>query len=481
MPVQVNRLDEYTWEIPKGAKRCMNTSTIIFADEKLLSKMREDRTLDQASNVSCLRGIVKNAFVMPDGHQGYGFPIGGVAAFNPEDGGVISPGGVGYDINCGVRLLRTNLSFEDLKPKLRAVLDALARNIPSGLGSRGLVRVDIGELDRVLEEGVEWAISRGYGWSEDKYYIEEGGSMKSADASRVSRRAKQRGAPQLGSLGSGNHFLEVQVIDKIYDEKAAKSLGLNYEGQVTIMVHTGSRGLGHQVASDYLQVMERAMRKYGVYVPDRELASLPFNTSEAQDYFKAMSAAVNFAFTNRQLITYWTRRSMKEVFHTDPDKLDLNIVYDVAHNIAKVEEHEVNGKRLKLVVHRKGATRAYPPGHPDIPKAHKSLGQVVLIPGSMGTASYVMVGIKGNPAFYSAAHGAGRMMSREAAVRSFRPSDVVRQLKSKGVEVRAATHRVLAEEFDPAYKDVDTVARVSHKVGLARLVARLRPIGVVKG
>jgi len=480
--IRLKQVDRYEWIIDKEAKRGMKVPAVIFADDYLLKKMREDRTLEQAANVACLPGIQVASYVMPDGHQGYGFPIGGVAAMSIEEDGVISPGGVGYDINCGVRLLRTNLTYDDIKPHLKALVDTIFRNVPSGVGSTGKLRLSINELDRVLDEGCEWAVARGFGWPDDLDHIEERGSMKTADSSKVSHRAKQRGAPQLGTLGSGNHFLEIQVVDKIYNPEIAKALGIEYEGQVTVMVHTGSRGLGHQVASDYLLVMERAMRRYGIRPPDRELASVPWSTREAQDYFAAMSAAANYAWTNRQLITHWVRESFKQVLHKDPDQLDLHIIYDVAHNIAKIEEHVVNNKRVKLIVHRKGATRAFPPGHPEIPKDHRSIGQVVLIPGSMGTASYVMVGIKeGLRTWYSAPHGAGRWMSREAATRQFRPGTVVEQLSKMGVYLRAATRRVISEEAPGAYKDVDRVAFVADKVKIARLVARLRPIGVAKG
>ncbi len=479
--IRLERIDKYEWRIPKGTKPCMKVDAIIFADEYLLEKMKSDLTLVQAANVACLNGIVKASYVMPDGHQGYGFAIGGVAGFSVDEG-VISPGGVGYDINCGVRLLRTGLDEGDVRPRLKDLVMAIFRNVPSGVGSTGRVRLSISELNRVLDEGVEWAISKGFGWPDDPEHIEERGSWRVADSGRVSNRAKQRGHNQLGTLGAGNHFLEIQVVDKIYDPGIAKVMGITHEGQVMVMIHTGSRGLGHQVASDYLLVMERAMRKYGIRPPDRELASLPFNTPEAQNYFKAMAAAANFAWTNRQLITHWVRESFKQVFHTDPDKFDLHIVYDVAHNIAKIEEHDVDGKRMKLVVHRKGATRAFPPGHPDIPKDYKEIGQPVLIPGSMGTASYVMVGTpKGARTWYSAPHGAGRWMSRHAAIRTYNPSRVQEELASKGIVLRAATRRVIAEEAPGAYKDVDRVALVAHHVGIAKLVARLRPIGVVKG
>lgn len=479
--IRIERVGKYEWRIPKGTRSCMRVDGVLFADEYLLQKAKEDLSLVQLANVACLPGIQRSSFAMPDVHQGYGFPIGGVAGFSVDEG-VISPGGVGYDINCGVRLLRTNLNENDIKPRLRDLIMAIFRSVPSGVGSTGRIRLSISELNKVLDEGVEWAISKGFGWADDLEHIEERGSWRAADSSRVSNRAKQRGHNQLGTLGAGNHFLEIQVVDKIYDPGIAKALGITHEGQITVMIHTGSRGLGHQVASDYLLLMERAMRKYGIRPPDRELASLPFNTPEAQNYFKAMAAAANFAWTNRQLITHWVRESFKQVFHTDPDKLDLRIIYDVAHNIAKIEEHDVDGKRMKLVVHRKGATRAFPPNHPDIPRDYKGIGQPVLIPGSMGTASYIMVGTaKGARTWFSAPHGAGRWMSRHAAIRTYNPSRIQQDLANRGIVLKAATRRVIAEEAPGAYKDVDRVAFVAHHVGIAKLVARLRPIGVVKG
>ena len=480
--IPLQKAGKYEWVIPKGAKDCMRVPAVIFADELLLEKMKGDLTLEQAANVACLPGIQEASYVMPDGHQGYGFPIGGVAGMSIDEDGVISPGGVGYDINCGVRLLLTNLDERDVRPKIRELVDALYYNVPSGLGSQGKIRLSVSELNRVLDEGVMWAVSKGYGWSEDPEHIEERGSWGLADSDKVSHRAKSRGASQLGTLGSGNHFLEVQVVDKIYDPDIAEQLGITHEGQVTVMIHTGSRGLGHQVASDYLLQMERAMRRYGVRPPDRELASVPYSSREAQDYIRAMAAAANFAWTNRQLITHWTRESFRQVFHTDPDKLGMKIVYDVAHNIAKIEEHPVNGKPTKLIVHRKGATRAFPPGHPEIPKDHRQTGQVVLIPGSMGTPSFVMVGVKeGLRTWYSAPHGSGRWMSRKAATRSFRPSQIVDQLSRKGIYIHAHTARVIAEEAPQAYKDSTRVAEVAHHVRIAKLVVRLRPIGVAKG
>ena len=480
--VPLKRIGDYVWEIPQTYKPGMRVPGRVYADDTLLEKMRSDLTLEQCSNVACLPGIYKFAIVLPDGHQGYGFPIGGVAAFDAEDG-VISPGGVGYDINCGVRLIRTDLTVNDVKPVIKDLINTLFRLVPSGVGSRGKIRLSISELNRVLAEGVDWAIERGYGWSEDAEFCEERGHMKTADPDNVSTAAKSRGAPQLGTLGSGNHFLEIQVVDRIYDRDVAKQFGIEHEGQVTVMVHTGSRGFGHQVCSDYLRVMERAVRKYGLRIPDRELACAPANSREAEDYFAAMSCAANFAWANRQMITHWVREAFSRVFKRSPDELGMRLVYDVAHNIAKLEEHDVDGKRRRVFVHRKGATRAFPPGHPEIPAKYRATGQPVLIPGSMGTASYVLVGTRRamEVSFGSTAHGAGRVLSRAAAVRRYRPSQISRELESRGILVRAASARVVAEEAPGAYKDVDRVAEVSHKVGIALRVVRLVPMAVTKG
>mgnify|MGYP001770695378 CR=1 FL=1 len=480
--VPLKRVGPYEWRIEKGSQPCMKVPATVFADDVLIEKMKQDLTLKQAMNIACLPGVQESVYVLPDGHQGYGFPIGGIAATAIDEGGVVSPGGIGYDINCGVRLMRTNLDFKDVKDKLKDLVEEMYRNVPSGVGSEGKVRLSVRELDEVLSEGVKWAVEHGYGWERDMEHIEQHGSWDLADPSKVSNIAKQRGASQLGTLGAGNHFLEVQVVDKIYDPEVAKALGITHEGQVTVMVHTGSRGLGHQIASDYLQIMERAMKKYNIVLPDRELAAVPFETREAQDYIRAMAAGANFAWTNRQMISHWVRESFGKVFKVDPEKLDLNIIYDVAHNIAKIEEYTIEGKRKKVLVHRKGATRAFPPGSPEIPADHRNIGQVVLIPGSMGTASYVMVGIpEGRRTWYTAPHGAGRWMSRAAATRTYPVDSVVDNLAQKGIVVRAATRRVIAEEAPGAYKDVDRVARVAHEVKIAKLVARLRPIGVTKG
>jgi len=482
LKVPLNRVDKYVWEIPQGFKPGMKVPARVYADEGLLGKMMEDLTLEQAANVAHLPGIYKWSITLPDGHQGYGFPIGGVAAMDADEG-VISPGGIGYDINCGVRLLRTQLTIEDVKPKLRELIDMIYNLVPSGLGSTGKVRVSRGELERVLAEGVSWAIDRGYGWDEDRERCEERGCMEAADPDKVSSRAKDRGLEQLGTLGSGNHFLEVQVVDKVFNGEAAKSMGIFGEGQVTVMIHTGSRGLGHQVCSDYLRVMEAAVRKYGISIPDRELACAPTTSREAEDYFAAMSAAANFAWANRQCINHWVREAFEKVLKASADELGLELIYDVAHNICKVEEHRVDGSTRKVYVHRKGATRAFPPGHPAIPPLYRAVGQPVLIPGSMGTASWLLVGTAKSMdlSFGSTAHGAGRMLSREEALRAVRGSEVKSELEGRGIAVRAASIRVLAEEWDRAYKDVDRVVFVSDAVGIATKVARLRPVAVTKG
>ncbi len=480
--IPLKKIDAFVWEIPKTYNPKMRVPARIYADEVLLEKMRGDLTLWQITNVAQLPGIYKYAIVLPDGHQGYGFPIGGVAAFDAEEG-VISPGGVGYDINCGVRLVRTDLRYEDVKPVLRRLIDTLYNYVPSGLGSTGRLRLSDTELNKVLSEGVDWAIDNGYGWSEDAEYCEEGGHMETADPDLVSQRAKNRGRAQLGTLGSGNHFLEVQVVDKIYNPSIAKELGIYEEGQITVMIHTGSRGLGHQVCSDYLRVMEHAVRKYRVPLPDRELVSTPTTSREAEEYFAAMSAAANFAWANRQVIMHWTRQAFERVFGRSADELGMMLVYDVAHNIAKLETHKVNGSYKKVYVHRKGATRAFPPGHSAIPKKYRAIGQPVLIPGSMGTASYVLIGTPKamEISFGSTAHGAGRLLSRAKAKRTYSASRIKRDLEKRGILIRAASMIVIAEESPGAYKDVDRVAEVSHRVGIAKKVVRLVPIAVTKG
>ena len=481
--VPVKKVDTFTWHIPQEYKRGMRVPGVIFADEELLEKMKTDRTLVQCANVAHLPGIYKHAITLPDGHEGYGFPIGGVAATDFEEG-VLSPGGVGYDINCGVRLLTTNLTEQDLRPKLADLINTIFKNVPCGLGSRRkdfVIKMD--ELDRLVTEGVPWLVEQGMGWKEDAEHCEEEGNMKSANPDKVSITAKKRGTTQIGTLGSGNHFLEIQKVDKIYNPTVAKVFGINNVGQVTVMIHCGSRGYGHQICSDYLRVMERAVHKYKISLPDRELACSPGNTKEAGDYFQAMSCAVNYAFVNRQAITHWVRQGFEQVFRQPAETFNLQLVYDVAHNIAKIEEHDIEGKRRKVWTHRKGATRAFPPNSPEIPSDYRDFGQPVIIPGSMGSSSWLLVGTKKamEVSFGSTAHGAGRMMSRSAAKRRFWGGDIKKALEKRGIIVRAASAVVLAEEADPAYKNVDKVVDVSNKLGIATQVVRLLPMAVVKG
>jgi tRNA-splicing ligase RtcB len=470
------------WCIPQY-KPEMRVPGMIFANQALLEKMQTDRTLWQCSNVAQLPGIYKYAITLPDGHEGYGFPIGGVAATDYENG-VISPGGVGYDINCGVRLLATTLTEKDVRPKLAPLAESIFRNVPSGLGSRRKdLTISNSDLEKIVTDGVQWLIDRGLGWAEDAEHCEESGRMANATPDKVSNTAKNRGLTQIGTLGSGNHFLEIQKVDKIFNEKTAKAFGITHEGQVTVMIHCGSRGYGHQVCSDYLRVMEHAVQKYKISLPDRELACAPGNSSEAKDYIEAMACAVNYAFANRQAIMHWVRQSFQQVYHEDPEKFGLKLVYDVAHNIAKVETHNIDGQQKKVWVHRKGATRAFPAGHSDVTNDYRSEGQPVLIPGSMGTSSWVLVGSQKSMdlTFGSTAHGAGRMMSRSAAKRQYWGGDIKAGLEKRGIVVRAASASVLAEEADSAYKNVDIVADVSDKVGIATKVARLVPLAVVKG
>jgi len=475
--------DFYSWRIPKKYKPGMRVPGIVFADEELLEKMKTDRTLEQSANVAHLPGIYKYSITLPDGHEGYGFPIGGVAATDYEEG-VISPGGVGYDINCGVRLLTTNLTEQDIRPKLADLTNKIFNNVPCGLGSRRKdYRITTSELDRLMSEGVPWLVEQGMGWKEDIQHCEEKGHMETANPEKVSATAKNRGTTQMGTLGSGNHFLEIQKVGKIYNPDVAKAFGITQEGQVTVMIHCGSRGFGHQICSDYLRVMERAVHKYKIALPDRELACAPGGSKEAEDYFQAMSCAVNYAFCNRQAITHWVRQSFEQVFKQPAETFGLQLIYDVAHNIAKIEEHQVNGQRKKVWIHRKGATRAFPPNHPDVPMDYCSFGQPVIIPGSMGSNSWLLVGAAKamDVTFGSTAHGAGRMMSRSAAKRRFWGGDIKRALEKRGIVVRSASSVVLAEEADLAYKNVDKVVEVSDKVGIATRVARLLPIAVVKG
>ena len=478
---RLEKIDNFRWKISQDYKRCMRVPGIIYASEKLLDSIKKDNAPEQVANVACLPGIQKYSIAMPDIHWGYGFPIGGVAAFDVEEG-VISPGGVGYDINCGVRILRTNLKKSDIEKHLEKILDAVFHNVPAGVGKGGIYKVTEKELRDVMLNGARWVVERGFGWKEDLERIEEGGAMSGANPDKVSRRAIERGLPQLGSLGAGNHFLEIQVVERIFDREAAKIIGIE-EGTITIMIHTGSRGFGHQICDDYVRQLQNAMNKYGINVPDRQLASVPFKSPEGQAYFGAMVCAANFAWANRQFITHWIRESFEKVLGESAEKLGMQIIYDVAHNIAKVEDHVVDGQVKKVVVHRKGATRAFPKGHPQVPTVYKEIGQPVLIPGDMGTASYILLGTQRamEETFGSTAHGAGRVLSRSEAIRQTRGRNIIEELRRQGILVKVHSMETLSEEVPDAYKDVDVVVDVVHNAGISKKVARMVPIAVIKG
>jgi len=481
---RIQKINDFEFRLEKNEKKGMNVPVTIFSDDTLISKMVSDRTIDQAANVATLPGVKKHIVVLPDGHEGYGFPVGGVAATDLVDG-VISPGGVGYDINCGVRLIRTSLTEKDLlKRGIKDVVDELFKTIPSGVGKTGSIRLTRSSLDEFLVEGVKWTIENGYGWKQDAEVCEEGGKMDGADPESVSETAKKRGMNQLGSLGSGNHFLEVQKIDKILDERAAAAMGLNEIGQVTILIHCGSRGFGHQVCSDYLRLSESISRKYELKLVDRELACVPNSSHEGMSYRKAMYSALNFAWCNRQLITHWTRKTFEKLFGMSEQDLDMKLVYDVSHNIAKVERYDIDGEGTRdLMIHRKGATRAFPAGMAEVSERYRAVGQPVIIPGSMGTASWILLGNKKSLelSFGSTAHGAGRTMSRSAAKRTYSLDEVRKNLTDKGIYLKALTKEGVVEETPHAYKDVDRVATISHSVGIATKVVRLVPLGVMKG
>ncbi|MFO0956713.1 MAG: RtcB family protein [Isosphaeraceae bacterium] len=468
------------WKIPKSYRPDMRVDGLIFADDVLIEQIKRDQGPEQVANVATLPGIQKASLAMPDIHWGYGFAIGGVAATDPAEGGVISPGGVGYDINCGVRLLRSDLTWDDVKPKVRALVDQLFRDVPTGVGQSGPFSYDKKELRKLMEQGSKFVIDRGCGLEADLEFTEANGRIDGADPDRVSDKAYARGADQCGTLGSGNHFLEVQVVDRIENEETAKVMGLS-EGQITVLIHSGSRGLGYQVCDDYLNIFRDAPKKYGFTLPDRQLACAPLHSPEGGAYLGAMRAAANFAFCNRQLLAHQAREVFRRVFGKG---LGMDLVYDVAHNIAKMEEHDVGGGCCKPVcVHRKGATRAFPPGHPEIPAKYQATGQPVIIPGSMGTASWVLAGLPGSmeQSFGTTCHGAGRMMSRTEAVRRAAGRRIDKELDALGIIARARGAKGLAEEQPAAYKDVDQVVEVVHKAGISKKVARLRPIGVIKG
>ncbi|MBN1280832.1 MAG: RtcB family protein [Candidatus Thermoplasmatota archaeon] len=483
----LQKIKEYRYEIPSsyhGEQKNlhMQTSAVIYASDAMIDSIRMDNAPEQAANVTMLPGIVGKSLAMPDIHWGYGFPIGGVAATDADEG-VVSPGGVGFDINCGVRLLGTNLHFSDLDAKkIQHLVDEMFKNVPSGLGSKAKVHLSRKQLDEVLQMGAKWAVENGYGWKEDVEYLEENGCLRSADITKVSNEAKQRGAPQLGSLGAGNHFLEIQRVAEIYDAAAAKTYGIENKDQIMVMIHTGSRGFGHQVCTDHLRVLEQAVKKYNIWLPDRQLACAPIHSKEGQEYLAAMACAANFAWCNRQMIVHWVRESFEHVLHQRAEDLGMSIVYDVCHNIAKLEEHDVDGKKRKVYVHRKGATRAFGPDNPEVPLKYQDVGQPVLIPGDMGTESYLLHGTKeAEETFGSTCHGAGRVMSRSEAVRRYRGEHIAQLLHKKGIYAHPASWKVMAEEAPEAYKDVSEVVNVTHGAGISTKVVKLVPLGVVKG
>jgi len=478
----LKKIDEYRWEIPTTFQPGMRVPGLILAGEDSIAHIRKDQTFKQVANVATLPGILKYSLAMPDIHWGYGFPIGGVAAFDPSNGGVVSPGGVGFDINCGVRLLRTALEAEEVKSGMEELLPALFRKVPCGVGCKSKLRWKGKDEMKLLEEGSRWVVKQGFGRPDDIKFTEERGCLEGADAGLLSERALQRGSPQIGTLGSGNHFLEVQFVEEIYDSRIAGQFGLS-EGMVTVMIHCGSRGLGHQVCSDYVQLMNRASAKYKISLPDRQLACAPVESEEGKRYLAAMACAANYAWANRQVIMHWVREVFEKVFRKGGDMLKMDLIYDVAHNIAKLEDHLVDGEIRRVCVHRKGATRAFPPGDPHLPDEYRPSGQPVIIPGDMGTCSFLLAGTRQamEETWGSTCHGAGRVMSRHAALKSTRGRDLIRELKAEGISVMAKSKKTLGEEAPLAYKDVSSVVEVVHRVGISRRVAKLKPIGVIKG
>lgn len=475
---QLHKKSDFLWEIPMTTRADMRVPAHVYALPEIIESMSDDRSLQQLVNVTTLPGIQKAAIVMPDIHEGYGFPIGGIAATLYPDG-VISPGGIGYDINCGVRLLVSNLEYDDIKDRAEQIAIELYNKIPSGVGKGGEIKLTQKEMDEVLTEGAEWAVRKKMGFIEDLASIESMGRLKDADPNAVSDHAKKRAFDQLGTIGSGNHFVEVSRVDEIFDDLTAERFGIR-NNQIVILIHTGSRGLGHQVATDYLKIMQDAMPNYNIKVPDRELACVPFNSAEGQNYYKAMCAAANFAWCNREVITWEIREAWKQLF---PDKNELLLLYDVSHNIAKIEEHEIDGKLQKLIVHRKGATRSFGPRHEEIPERFQETGQPVIIPGSMGTASYILAGTSQSmmTTFGSSCHGAGRALSRRASKRQVNVAHLEKELNEKGIYVRAGSRSGVAEEAPEAYKDIDLVIETVHRANIALKVARLRPVSVIKG
>jgi tRNA-splicing ligase RtcB (3'-phosphate/5'-hydroxy nucleic acid ligase) len=481
--MEPRRIEEFLWELPVGYVDGMKVPGRVFASEELFEKAVGDRAAEQVANVATLPGIVGWSLAMPDIHWGYGFPIGGVAATDVDGGGVVSPGGVGFDIGCGVRLVRTELDYEDeVEAKMPELVQTLGRKVPRGVGGKGRMPLDRSGLEKVLLEGVRYPVSRGAGWDDDVELTEDFGVLPNPKIENLSERAKERGTPQLGSLGAGNHFLEIQVVDQIRDEKAAEVMGLA-EGRVCVMVHSGSRGVGHQTCTDYLKQIDRLMPRLGIDVPDRQLACVPMDHEIAQSYMGAMDAAGNFARANRQVLTDAARDAFADVFRRSAEDMDMRLVYDISHNLAKIETYEIDRKERALCVHRKGATRAFGPGHPEIPDRYKPIGQPVIIPGSMGTSSFVLVGSDAarERSFYSTCHGAGRAMSRTKAKKQMRGEDLKRKLEEQGIHLARSRWKLLSEEAPYAYKDAEQIVETCEGAGLSRVVARLRPVGVVKG
>lgn len=478
---KLNKIDDNRWEIPQDKSLGMNTNGIIFANENMISQIRSDNAPQQVANTACLPGIVGSSMAMPDIHWGYGFPIGGVVAVDANHGS-ISPGGIGFDINCGVRLIKTNLTLEDIGDKIKPLIDAFYLNVPSGLGSKGLTRLDKKTIDDVLKYGSKWAVENGYGTKKDLKVTEEEGRMEEADPSFVSDRAKKRGIPQLGSLGSGNHFLELDIVENVFDEDTSKTFGLK-EGTVTITIHCGSRGCGHQIATDYLQEMEQYVRQNQIKLPDRQLACAPLDSKLGDDYYKAMCCGANYAWANRQMITHWIRESFENVLKDTSENMGIDLVYDVAHNIAKKERHSVDGQSMDVLVHRKGATRAFAAGRSEVPLKYRDVGQPVIIPGDMKIGTYVLVGLPGamEETFGSACHGAGRILSRKAAINNLDVNNIKKNMKDENIYLRNGSDEGLLEEAPEAYKDVSEVVDVVCSAGLTKKVVKLTPIGVVKG
>ena len=479
--ISTRKVNEHLYEIDKTGP--MRVPARIYADEELMGHILKDKSLEQAANVATLPGIVKYSLAMPDIHWGYGFPIGGVAATDPAQGGIISPGGVGYDINCGVRLMRTNLSIQDVRPRVRELVTALFQTIPTGVGAKGAIKkITVSEQKKLLVNGSGWALQKGFGDEGDIEHTEENGCLSGADSDVVSEHAMQRGLSQVGTLGSGNHFLEIGMVEEIFHSEAARVFGLE-EGAVTLLIHCGSRGFGHQVCDDYLKVMGRAAEKYRIELPDRQLACAPAESNEGRNYAAAMAAAANYAWANRQVIMHLSRKAFERALGLSPRELGMRLIYDVCHNIAKYERHSVNGDNLMLWVHRKGATRAFPPGHPEIPADYRRIGQPVLIPGDMGRESYLCVGAEGamENTFGSTCHGAGRLMSRSKAKKIGRGRSIARELEDRNIIVMAHSRGTLSEEMPEAYKDVSRVVNVMHEAGISLRVARLKPVGVIKG